>query len=115
MASTNLPTKIPSRHSLQRWESLALKDAEGAVVNVDAGCVWLTLEGDTRDIVLTPGMRFEIDRTGLTIIAAEEDAKLRLCSPDTASARVQTWLHRTADRLQHIWSDRMSRRTAPYF
>ena len=48
---------------------------------MESGTVWVTMENDTRDIVLVPGMRFEIDRSGRTIVAAEEDTRLRLLAP----------------------------------
>jgi hypothetical protein len=48
---------------------------------VDYGCVWITLQNDSRDIVLMPGMRFEIDREGRTLVTAEEDSRLRISLP----------------------------------
>ena len=52
------------RAHLPRRESLILNNAEGTTITVDAGCLWVTMERDPRDIVLLPGMSFEIDRTG---------------------------------------------------
>ena len=34
------------------------------------GALWVTLEGDNRDIALTPGRSFTIDRNGLTVLFA---------------------------------------------
>jgi hypothetical protein len=68
---------VSQRQFLPSGESLLLDDAEGTVITVESGCLWLTMEHDTRDIVLMPGMRFEIDRSGRTIVAAEEDTRFR--------------------------------------
>ncbi len=66
---------LPGRSTLQ------LDDAEGTVIAVESGCLWVTMENDSRDIVLVPRMRFEIDRSGRTIIAAEEDSRFGLLAP----------------------------------
>jgi len=103
------------RQFLASRESLLLDDAEGAVIAVESGTVWVTMENDTRDIVLVPGMRFEIDRTGRTIVAAEEDTRLRLLAPrdriEGAAARMArklaTWLER--------WSPLRKSAFVPYY
>ena len=71
--------------------SLPLDDAEGTVIAVERGCLWVTMENDPRDVILTPGLRFEVDRSGRTIIAAEEDSRFRLladggCAESTAAS-----------------------------
>ena len=86
---------LPSgRQSLASRESLVLDDAEGAVITVDSGSLWLTMENDTRDVVLVPGMRFEIDRSGRTIVAAEEDVRFRLLPPCDCSEGIAAWIAR---------------------
>jgi len=69
---------LSQRQFLAGRETLQLDDAEGTVVAVQSGCLWLTMQNDSRDIVLTPGRRFEIDRSGRTLIAAEEDSRFEL-------------------------------------
>jgi len=78
---------LPSRSTLQ------LDDAEGTVIAVESGCLWITMENDSRDIVLAPGMRFEIDRSGRTIIAAEEDSRFGL-APADCPEDVRAWMAR---------------------
>ena len=78
---------LPSRSTLQ------LDDAEGTVIAVESGCLWITMENDSRDIVLAPGMRFEIDRSGRTIIAAEEDSRFGLAPADCPEG-VRPWMAR---------------------
>ncbi len=72
---------------LARRKTLVLDDARTGVISVDYGCVWITLQNDPRDIVLLPGMRFEIDRDGRTVITAEEDSRLRISRPATWGER----------------------------
>ena len=44
------------------------------MIAIESGCLWVTLERDPRDIVLVKDMRFEIDRTGRTVIVASRIA-----------------------------------------
>ena len=103
------------RVHLPRRESLILNNAEGTTITVDAGCLWVTMERDPRDIVLLPGMSFEIDRTGRTVIAAEEDSRFRLLSEVTPASRAVAWLARHAARITARWSFRQTRRVAQYY
>ena len=40
-----------------------------------AGTVWITQQGDSRDIFLTAGQRFAFDRAGIALIGAVEGMK----------------------------------------
>jgi hypothetical protein len=103
------------RMCLPQRESLILNNAEGTTVAVDAGCLWITMERDPRDIVLLPGMSFEIDRTGRTVIAAEDDSRLRLLSEVTRANRASAWLARQAARISARWKAPQAPRIAPYY
>ncbi|MEO8738880.1 MAG: DUF2917 domain-containing protein [Casimicrobiaceae bacterium] len=102
-------TFLPRRHTL------VLDDAEGTVLSVDSGVLWITLERDPRDIILFPGMRFEIDRTGRTVVVAEEDAQLHLTPPVSAFERMAAWARAAAKRTLRDWSRQMSRRKVSYY
>ena len=106
---------ITRRKVLRRRDTLVLDGAAGTVIAVDRGCLWVTLEHDPRDVVLLPGMRFEIDRDGRTVVAAEEDSRLRLISPKSTAQRVAGWAARLASRAVRGWSTRFNRRRAPYY
>ena len=99
------------RKVLRRRDTLVLDDAAGTVIAVDRGCLWVTLERDPRDVVLLPGMRFEIDRDGRTVVAAEEDSRLRLIAPERAGQRVAAWAARSVRR----WSGLLRRQSVPYY
>ncbi len=57
-------------------ESLVLTDVRGAVLRVNRGTLWITQEGDTRDVVLRPGDRWMVERQGDTIVEAQTAATL---------------------------------------
>jgi len=100
---------------LPRRGSLVLDGAEGTIIAVDSGCLWVTLERDPRDIVLAQGMRFEIDRRGRTVVVAEEDSRVRLTRGLTPLEKIAAWLARASAAAIRDWSSRLSRRGAPYF
>ena len=103
------------RTFLPRRGSLVLDGAKGTVIIVDYGCLWVTLERDPRDIVLVQGMDFEIDRSGRTVVAAEEDSGVRLVRAPTALERAASWLARAWSNAIRDGSCRLSRHAAPYF
>jgi hypothetical protein len=59
-------------------ELLPLADICGRRVRCLEGRVWITLDGDPRDVFLGPGESFVVDRGGVTLVHAMEPARLRL-------------------------------------
>jgi len=55
-------------------ELVKLDGARGTTLRVTLGKLWITLENDTRDVVLEAGDVFTIDRGGLTLVEAQERA-----------------------------------------
>src|SRR2546427_7813529 len=115
MAKTVSLTRHSRRSVLNRRETLVLENAQGTIIAVDRGCLWVTLERDLRDIVLVKGMRFQIDRSGRTIIAAEADSTLRLLAPETSRDRVVTAIGRAVAQALNGWAGRFAQRAVPYF
>jgi hypothetical protein len=117
MAAIATLSRRTRRAQLKSRETLVLDNAQGTLIAVDRGCVWVTLEHDLRDIILVRGMRFQVDRRGRTIIAAEADTRLRLVSPVTLRERARAWLRRTAAAWPHMrgWTRLSARRVVPYF
>lgn len=58
-------------------EAIALPDIEGTALVVTRGTLWITQQDDTRDVVLCPGDLWMVERDGLTIIEAQNDASFR--------------------------------------
>lgn len=48
--------------------AMSVSGGRGVLVFVEGGSVWLTQEGDARDLVVAAGESFRLDRDGLTII-----------------------------------------------
>ena len=55
---------------------LQLDGARGTRLHVERGTLWVTLEDDLRDIVIERGGSFTIDRGGLTLVEAQNDASV---------------------------------------
>lgn len=65
---------------LDRWQTVELVDAAGTTATLDRGCVWITMAGDRRDIVLGSGQSFKVDRNGKTLLHAEIASTVRIAS-----------------------------------
>jgi hypothetical protein len=87
-------------------------------LRVTRGTLWLTFEHDTRDVVLTAGDSFTIDRGGLTLIQAHGKATVCVLAHhveerrifggrETLAARWRRWARTIADAG-------MARGWAPY-
>jgi len=100
----DISPKIGQKRFLYRRGTLVLNHAKGTTIALERGSLWVTLESDPRDIVLTDGMRFEIDRGGRTIVTAERDSKLRLFWDATILERFGGWLLRKTAALVRSWS-----------
>ncbi len=59
---------------LASGEHVKMDGARGTTLRVTRGTLWLTQERDVRDIVLSAGDSFTIDRGGLTLIEAQGNA-----------------------------------------
>lgn len=64
------PMRLPAR-SIQR-----LDGAKGQQITCLGGVVWLTQANDNRDIILSKGQSFIIDRNGLTVVFALKEAAI---------------------------------------
>ncbi len=71
------------RHALDlaRGHLLRIDDGKGLLVGVTQGSVWLTEEGEVRDIVLANGDAYRLLRPGISLIYALEPAALTLSAP----------------------------------
>jgi hypothetical protein len=73
---------------LDTGEELRVVHGKDMLVHLWQGSVWLTQEGDARDVVLTAGQWFRLDRNGVALARAWEPTVLALTSPhETSYAR----------------------------
>ena len=69
---------IHSATDLSRGQMLRIEDGQGSLVLCLNGTLWLTQEGDQRDIVLEAGEEALIEHDGLSILNALSDARFVL-------------------------------------
>ena len=82
----------PGSTSLPRHVSLALRDRAGDRIECVAGVLWITQDHDPRDIVLTAGRSFRLDRGGRAVVYALDDARLVLHRRAPRRPRLALWL-----------------------
>jgi Protein of unknown function (DUF2917) len=55
---------------MERDELMSLTDAEPFEITSQVGCLWVTIDNDTRDIILEPGQRHEFAPGDRALIVA---------------------------------------------
>ena len=92
-----------SRHEMVRLEppgALSLDDAAGVEITCSSGRLWITMEGDTRDITLAAGESYTIERNGRTIVSAcESSIVVTRLQWDASYAGWRPWLRRFSSWL----------------
>lgn len=74
--------------SLQLARSTLIRLSDTArTIRCDAGSLWITQDGNPRDIVLAPGQQFRRDSRAGTIVYALEPARLTLQHDPAPAAR----------------------------
>jgi hypothetical protein len=59
---------------LDAREVVTLPDVRSATLRVTRGTLWITQEGDPQDVVLRAGDSWGVERIGLTVVEAQNDA-----------------------------------------
>ena len=102
--------------NLANRQSLAFADIEGTALAVTRGTLWITQENDTHDVVLGPGDVWMVERDGLTIIEAQNDASFRALGRafdrEWKAAHGNSWWSRAVERL---WALGSRPRFVPYY
>ena len=65
-----------TRFELARHELVTLADACDQVLTCASGELWITVDGDGRDIILGPGDSYRIERTAPVVVSAMRAATL---------------------------------------
>ncbi len=61
--------------TLGRDELLSLSDSKPFEIVSQSGCLWITLDNDTRDIILEPGQRHVFDANERALIVALKNSQ----------------------------------------
>ncbi|MDQ6629400.1 MAG: DUF2917 domain-containing protein [Pseudomonadota bacterium] len=73
--------------ALAKGQVRHVRDGLGRRVECVGGSIWITQDGDLRDVVLAPGDRFDFDRQGDSLLSALADSRyllLSACEPSRA-------------------------------
>ena len=68
----------PAAIELRKGAIHRLRNALGQRVEALAGSLWITIDNDTRDVIVKSGEGFSVDRPGDALISALEDARFVL-------------------------------------
>jgi hypothetical protein len=74
--TTAKPLAFPVEISLAQGHSTRLGRIEGRTLSCLAGCLWITHDGDPKDIVVEEGESYRVAREERTIVHALCDGKL---------------------------------------
>ena len=98
-ALPHLLTDLPSNQTLR------IADGKAHVISVFEGQVWLTQDGDQRDVFLEAGDSFSFDDRGLTLVQALRDTRLVVSDRSALDGRgptgIGSWLRRAGAALSH--------------
>lgn len=84
LVSKSAATRLAHRRILN------LHDRSGDRVECLDGSVWITQDGDPRDIVLDAGESFMLDRPGTALVYALADARVAVQHPAAPALRVNS-------------------------
>jgi hypothetical protein len=101
---------------LEPGELVRLENARGTTLRVTRGTVWITLQNDTRDIVLDAGDVFTIDRGGLTLAESQGASTVCVMARGLQATHVRpgarAWAREVPAWLRTL---NAARRWVPYF
>lgn len=67
--------------TLARGSVHRIENRKGSEVFCLEGALWVTQEGDSRDVALSAGRSFTLDRKGLAVVYALKDAAITIGTP----------------------------------
>ena len=72
---------LPTRQSVQtidKGATLVVAQPLGATVTCDSGSLWITHDGDVRDVVISAGERYTCDRASRMLVFGLETASVQV-------------------------------------
>ena len=66
---------------LRKGEIHRIQNGLGQRIEALSGCLWLTIDNDLRDIFVSPGEGFRVDRGGDTLLSAMADSRFVVLDP----------------------------------
>lgn len=74
-------TRQVQRIAVGLRELLVIDDARGQVIACESGELWITQDGDHRDVILPAGKSWRVDRSGPLVLSAFKPAVATLVQP----------------------------------
>jgi hypothetical protein len=87
--------------ALEGREVMGIRHARGVLVFVESGTAWITQENDVRDVMLSAGEWFRLDRDGVALVQAHQSATITITAPVDG---VQCEVFRPASRARRAGS-----------
>jgi ferric-dicitrate binding protein FerR (iron transport regulator) len=75
------PSTLRGRLELANGGLLVIDDARDVVLRVSNGSVWITEEGQSRDVILSEGQQTRLSRRGRTLVSAFGRSAVEIASP----------------------------------
>lgn len=82
--------RIPQPAYLMRRQTFNLHTHKGQRIECRTGQLWITQDGDSRDVILGSDESFTLDRSGRTLVSALEDASFVLRT-DAAAQPIEAY------------------------
>ena len=87
---------------LAKDQFISLNGAEGVRIASQRGSVWITQDGDLRDVVLQPGESVVLGRGTPAIVQAFEPALITIVDPAPRRSAGREWLRRLRDGIGRL-------------
>ena len=71
----------PTAIQLRKGEIHRIRNGLGQRIEALSGCLWVTIDNDLRDIFVSTGEGFSVDRGGDTLVSAMDDSRFVLLDP----------------------------------
>lgn len=97
--------------ALERETSLRVEPGTRVEIACLSGVVWITQQGDLRDLFLAPGESLELLPRGRTLVTALEPSMVRVVDAGVRPRAVRAWWARVA-RSRELWTRLRARTTA---
>lgn len=89
---------------LKAQQFLRIDESQHARIRCEDGTVWITQDGDPRDVVLGAGQQFTVDRPGQVVVFSLSGATLELHSCIKALVEVKSgWRVRLRSSLNRMF------------
>jgi hypothetical protein len=71
----------PAAIALRKGQIHRIRHGAGQRIEALNGCLWVTIDNDLRDVFVSPGEGFSIDRDADTLVSALDDSSFVVLEP----------------------------------